>query len=250
MKAFWYEFKFHVDNMQAVLWYTHCKELTEFRKWRTLIEYFKQEKVTPKDYCEKIRDLLQDLCIQKSNNTFEAEYIPPLDWTVIDCWANQGYKSLIYAFQVWRNWKVIAIEWDEWNHLQIEKNAALNKIENISAVRAVVWAESRKRVSFSGERVAKRTWDRIKMVKIDDFYDDEPCFLKIDVEGYEHEVLKWAVRVLHTYHPLLEIELHTEEFLARYWSSRKKVVEFLREHNYDIVFSRGKEFPYEKLWNY
>ena len=57
-----------------------------------------------------------------------------------------------------------------------------------------------------------------------------PTFLKIDVEGYETEVLKGATEILRTL-PKLEIEIHTE-ILSRYNTSVEEIFELININNY------------------
>jgi len=48
-------------------------------------------------------------------------------------------------------------------------------------------------------------------------YDDlklsiKPCFIKIDVEGYDHKVIKGMIKSIKKYKPLILVELNKENF--------------------------------------
>lgn len=60
-------------------------------------------------------------------------------------------------------------------------------------------------------------------------------FIKIDVEGFELEVLKGAVGQLHKHKPLLLVELHPR-FLKNYGVDYMAVLDFLEQHNYTIHY--------------
>jgi len=40
----------------------------------------------------------------------------------------------------------------------------------------------------------------------------KPCFIKIDVEGYDHKVIKGMVQTIKKYKPLILVELNKENF--------------------------------------
>ena len=59
-------------------------------------------------------------------------------------------------------------------------------------------------------------------------------FIKIDVEGYEMNVLKGSVEILQKYHPILLMEIDNI-WLARYGSSYDEILSFLSPLGYKQV---------------
>jgi len=241
------EFTFHADNMQAILWYANCAELHELRWRRTMSQYFAETKIAPKQYCEQAKEVTQNIVIRRDFAQESRKYVRPW-WVVIDCWANQWWTSLVYAAQVGKTGKVISIEGDKWNSEQIQKNADLNGYDHVQSVHAACSDESGKTISFTGEHV----WDTnnsslVTTVCLDDFADQNPTFIKIDVEWFELHVLHWAINTLTKVRPSIEIELHNPEMLWQYGTTRKQVVDFLLNHGYTVTPWRSKEYALEDL---
>jgi FkbM family methyltransferase len=69
-----------------------------------------------------------------------------------------------------------------------------------------------------------------------------PGFLKIDVEGFEHHVLKGASRLLQTQRPVILCELN-DPLLRNAGSSASEVLELLAEHRYTVFNADDPELP-------
>jgi len=242
------EFDFHADNRQAILWYANGKELTKFRGWRNLQDYLRVKKLTPLEYCESVKKVLENTRIHRGFTQPSQKYVVPW-WVVVDCWANQGWSTMVYANQVGSAGKVIAIEWDLWNSNQIQKNIDLNGYENVQNIHAACSDESGNRISFDGEHVGM--WDNSSIVRtvcLDDYSSYKPTFIKIDVEGYELKVLQWATNILGKVKPYVEIELHSTKILWKYWTTRKQVVELMKNHGYSVLPWRGRFYHEDDLY--
>jgi FkbM family methyltransferase len=64
---------------------------------------------------------------------------------------------------------------------------------------------------------------------------DRIDFIKVDVEGFEWEVLQGAVDILKKHRPILLIELHTF-FLKNFNVDYKTVIDFLEQKGYEISY--------------
>jgi len=64
---------------------------------------------------------------------------------------------------------------------------------------------------------------------------DKIDFIKIDVEGYEWEVLQGATATIQKHKPLLLVELHPM-FLKNYKIAYTTVIDFLEQNNYKISY--------------
>jgi FkbM family methyltransferase len=69
-----------------------------------------------------------------------------------------------------------------------------------------------------------------------------PGFMKIDVEGFEMEVLSGAALTLEMHRPLILSEL-SDSLLRKNGSSAEEVVEFLRKHRYSVTDPLYEHMP-------
>lgn len=72
----------------------------------------------------------------------------------------------------------------------------------------------------------------VKMKRLDDFYI-KPDFIKIDVEGYELQVLHGAEQTIQAYHPRMVIEINLTALL-RQGTARGQIFDWLNNHGYQI----------------
>ncbi|MGZ3821681.1 MAG: FkbM family methyltransferase, partial [Mucilaginibacter sp.] len=123
-----------------------------------------------------------------------------------------GGKGHLYSFEP--NPDNIAI---------LEKNLEINSVKNVEVIpKGVGSSAGTMKVSHSSSNsyILKKTEQNgidVAIVTADDFIQLKPTVLKIDVEGFEVEVLKGAHDLLKTL-PKLAIELHPD-LIHRYGSS-------------------------------
>ena len=151
---------------------------------------------------------------------------PELEWiksrgiraedVVVDCGANHGFSSLLFARWTGARGRVFAFEPSPHNLEILRANVRLNNAQNI-IVRPVAVGEQAGVVRISTHpnasvvpQGARRDTPgyEVPVVRLDDeFPSGRVDFIKIDVEGFEVPVLRGARRLLGQ-RPALALELH------------------------------------------
>ncbi len=143
-------------------------------------------------------------------------YVEPGD-TVFDCGAHAGQMGLVFANAAGPGGRVFAFEPFPQNYLQLEAQARLNGLPDFRVTRLGVGARRQTmNVSVLGASTTKLDYcaewkDEIalEVAPLDEFVEERPNFIKLDVEGAEVDVLKGATRVMRELRPRMSIELHT-----------------------------------------
>jgi FkbM family methyltransferase len=81
----------------------------------------------------------------------------------------------------------------------------------------------------------------IDLIKLDDHIDDNIGFIKIDVEGFEFEVLKGLDGIITTYSPVIYLETHPTIIP----DSLINCETWLMEHGYSVYYQFAE---FDKLW--
>ena len=155
----------------------------------------------------------------------------------VDVGANAGAYSLRALS---RGMKVFSFEPNPENVRLLKRNAALNDLSIEVFDYALGESEGRAKLSqngatsriggeIEGMEVAVRTLDSLQLPKVD--------LLKIDVEGYELEVLRGARRTLERCHPAMMIEMH-------HWIGAESEAEI-----FNILLDTGYRFEYLDTYN-
>lgn len=137
---------------------------------------------------------------------------------VFDCGANNGYTSVFFAKAVGSQGLVYAFEPHPLNIEAIYKNVELNNVSNVKVISSAVGSKHGT-LSFSRHPNASISREKgainVDVVLLDDFIMEvKPTFIKIDVEGFELEVLRGAKEIL-KYRPKLDLEIHCANFQDR-----------------------------------
>lgn len=165
---------------------------------------------------------------------------------VFECGGHHGCTAIPLSAWVGEKGKVITFEPKPSNFEIIRKNIVLNNISNITALNKAVGSKNgRTYISDASNASVQSSVVKgaieVDVIALDDLIDLHPTFLKIDVEGYEVEVLKGAKKILQN-RPKLAIEIHTES-LNSYNTSVRELLSLLHLDNYDcwIQWKDGEE---------
>jgi FkbM family methyltransferase len=154
------------------------------------------------------------------------EMCPPGS-TVLDVGAHHGMDSVLLARWAGTGGHVYALEASPENALVLNANIAVNRLTNCTGIHTAVGATTGT-VPLAGETVTGPAGSarKVPMTTLDAFCSSKGLsrvdLVKIDVEGYEGEVLRGAREVL-SRPPALALELHLD-LLARYGTSAAEVL--------------------------
>jgi FkbM family methyltransferase len=169
--------------------------------------------------------------------TFLRDNLIQPDDVVFECGAHHGFTTILISKWVGEEGRVIAFEPVPHNTEIIQKNIELNHLNNVLLVKKAV-GSTKGKVYLSGHSsssIVKGGGIETDITYVDEYAHFKPTLLKIDVEGYEVEVLKGAKNILAT-RPKLSIEIHSPASLAAYNSSVEDIFRYI-----EIT-------KYKKLW--
>jgi len=175
--------------------------------------------------------------------------------TIIDVGTNIGETLMNFA-KMNRDGRNIGFEPVPYLYEKAQTNIALNKFENIELVNMALSSKA-ETLSFnetnennSGGTFLTRDDNSdyvraVQAVRLDDFAEqnrlDNISLIKIDVEGFEMEVLRGAVEVLRKFKPILFVEVD-DAFLLRQQSSVEAIFDLLTSHGYKIKTANTGEY--------
>ena len=167
--------------------------------------------------------------------------------TVLDIGANIGQVALQCAQRA-NAGQVHAFEPFPKTFKKLEKHLTLNAFDNLS-IHNIGLGNAAGELFFQTNFIGNPGMNRItnneklastkiSIVRLDNFMVDNNIqqvdLIKIDVEGFEFEVLKGAQETIQKYHPKLFIELDDENLKLQN-SSAKELVSWLKAYNYQIT---------------
>lgn len=177
------------------------------------------------------------------------------DDVVVDIGTNYGTTILQFAKIIGKNGVAYGFEPDPVNFSISMENLKLNTFRNIQ-IENVGLGNSEKMASLvvdtesnrGGNRISSNSEGKeshlIRVVRFDDWATNKNFtkinLIKIDVEGYELEVLNGAVQTLKKFKPILFIELDDKN-LRQQNSSARAVIKFLLDLNYEITHSENRQ---------
>ena len=141
---------------------------------------------------------------------------------VFDVGAHHGYQTIYMAKHV-NLGRVHSFEANPICALTLDANVGLNKLTNVSTNLLAIGATS-KTIEIKGQSINSESldsWD-VPMISLDSYCTQRAIrtvhMLKIDVEGYEGEVLKGASQLLNS-KPHINLELHLDDIGKFGWTS-------------------------------
>jgi len=184
-----------------------------------------------------------------------------------DVGSNFGLYSLIASKKVGKKGRIFAFEPATKTFKRLKRNIKLNRLDNIIPIQAAISSNNGimpMSISLDGHdawnslttpaRGEKFLTEEVKTITLDDFIQendlhDKIKMIKIDVEGWECEVIKGAVRTLTSESaPILQVEF-SEPALEAAGSSSTVLIELLSGLGYKLFKYSGKnnelvEFEY------
>lgn len=193
---------------------------------------------------------------QLGRRTAEVRFLEGLAFkgqTVFDVGGFEGIFTLFFARRVGLTGRLVTFEPNPHNAARIAENVRLNGFENVE-IRTVALgaAPCRLPLVFPAKEAALGSLvtdiqDTIRGAKDAATIDvdvetmdrlvanglPEPDFVKIDVEGFERNVLEGMSTTIARRHPHLYIEVHGSDF-ARKLENATSLVDYLRHSGYEI----------------
>jgi FkbM family methyltransferase len=166
---------------------------------------------------------------------FVKEHLIEKGDVVFECGTHHGCATILLSDWVGEKGKVVAFEPVPSNCNVIEKNLELNQVKNVVLEKKAVGAETKKifmNVLSNAMISLTKQGIEVEMTALDAYENLNPNLLKIDVEGFELEVLKGAKKIL-SKTPKLAIELHTEQ-LYKYGASIEEIFKLIGIEKYKV----------------
>ena len=129
---------------------------------------------------------------------------------VIDVGANIGYLSLLFQQAIGPSGKLICVEPDPENFVELQRCFGYGQFKNTTLMNAAI-GETEELVHLNpglNGHVSSHGPVSVQQITLDSLNRFEPSFIKIDVEGYEGKVIAGARQLLAEHRPTLFLELH------------------------------------------
>lgn len=191
--------------------------------------------------------------VHEKNSTAEVKKIITTGMNILEVGANIGYYALLETSLAGPTGHLYAMEPSPYNFDLLTENLKLNGLKNYDLYQLAAGAEAgRAKFLLSGRSNLSTFIERedltgeeidVDVVTLDEFFKDKKVdFIRMDVEGYEGEILKGAENILNSDKKpkYFFIEVHSE-LLHKKNSSARDIVEFLAKYGYEIhkSFWRG-----------
>lgn len=190
---------------------------------------------------------------------FCRKFIPE-GGSILDVGAHQGTHTLAFSKAVGSKGNVVSIEPQRQMFQNILATTALNSLSNVYAINSavgenmgvarIVEFDYGQRGHFSGMSISEEnTGETVSMTTLDDVVIQTEKlhrvdFVKIDVEGYELNVLKGSTQLIKQWQPVIYHEFHSDS------SCKDGVIEFMKSVGYEtylhipVGFNKDNYFGY------
>lgn len=177
--------------------------------------------------------------------------------TIIDIGTNIGFSLMNMAKISGAHGLVLGFEPDPLNFTRLLKNIAMNKFTNIKVTpiglgdkpgkykleNIVEFNSAGKRIAPEGA-VSSSDFAEVEINTLDNFLNADASvnkvdLIKIDVEGFEFNVLKGAMNTIRKYSPVLYIELDDNN-LKQQSASAKELIHLLAANGYAIINAENR----------
>ncbi len=186
---------------------------------------------------------------------------------VYDIGANVGIITLFFARCVGENGLVVACEPVPSTAARLKENVRLNRLNNVRIYEYAIGDTCGEfEIGFTQEAIGIATLNRevmkryegsyrltlipVKTITLDELIRQEnlpyPHFIKIDVEGFEYQVLKGASTVLSEAHPQIFLEIHGAN-RENYHANVYRLYDLLEQYGYNIQTDEGVPITRERL---
>jgi len=159
--------------------------------------------------------------------------------TVVDVGANIGYYMLLAEQCVGPSGKIICIEPSVENLPELRRNVQENGLTNVTLIEVALGAEDGevglKAGINSGVADASQAPYVVPVRRLDAIMTERIDFLKIDVEGYEGQVIAGAGRLIEAHRPTLFLELHPH-LIGRFGHSIDGIIEAIAPHYSKVTY--------------
>lgn len=167
-----------------------------------------------------------------------------LDDVCIDIGANIGHHTIIMSQCTGVTGKVFAYEPIPYIREQMKESLKLNNISNVTIIPdALSNKEGELRLSINKDNVAGSSFVNtltkdtipVKMLTLDSYDYPQVNFIKIDVEGFEYNVLLGAKSTIKKHHPTILFEFSPLYYLKFNQTHTKKILTFFKELDYTLI---------------
>ncbi len=201
-----------------------------------------------------------DTCLWEPLETNVVKKLLQSECVVFDIGANIGYFTLLMSKLVGDNGQVHCFEPTAYAFSRLQKNISLNPelpLHNINLNNKGLSSRSESTIEsfesrFSARLLAHDEKELIEFITLDDYLFslklDRIDFIKIDVDGYDYEVIKGGASVLKNYKPIVMAEI-CNRVLRERGVDAASYLELYLEYGYSTceLLETNEVFTLEKL---